>query len=412
MIGTIVIVGGGIAGVSTAAALRSAGFAGDLTLVDAGEFPYDRPPLSKDFLLGNKTRADLALQPPRWYDDNKVRLINHTRVTAIRPDLGGIELADSAFLGADRVVLATGGQAGRLPVSGLDSPRVHVLRTVDDAERLRDALTNLACAQRVLVVGAGLIGAEAASTAVDLGCEVVLADPVGPPLTAAVGVELAEWLHSRHTARGIRTVPAAIGAVHDTGDAVHAEIPGFASCAGFDAVVLGVGMVPDTALAEAAGLETDRGIVIDPGRTTSNPAVLAVGDATRIRRDGVLQPRTEHWEAARHDGSAAAATLLGHALPDEPVPWFWTDRHRLHVEVVGEMRAARHTVVRGDLGKPPFAVFGLTDDRVVAAAGVDHPTAVRAARRLISSGTTVDSAHLADTTTDLRALLRGRPAAR
>ncbi|WP_245676313.1 NAD(P)/FAD-dependent oxidoreductase [Nocardia niwae] len=404
MIGSIIVVGGGIAGVSTAAALRSGGFTGDLILVEAGDLPYDRPPLSKEFLLGTKNHADLALQAPQWYDDNKIRLITGRRAVALRTATGRVELSDGTELTADRVVLATGGQAARPAIPGLDGPRIHVLRTIEDAEVLRAAL---APGARLLVVGAGLIGAEIASTAVDLGCDVVIADPVSPPLAAALGPEIAEWLHGRHALRGVRTVTAAIGSARDIGHSVAVELPGGDGGEHFDAVVLGVGMRPDIALAEAAGLKVDRGIVVDPTRTTSNPAVLAVGDPARIRHDGVVRARTEHWDAARHDGMVAAATLLGATPPADPAPWFWTDRHGLHVEAIGHLADADRTVLRGTIDAAPFSAFGLAGDRVVAAVAVNDSTAVRAARRLIERRTTVDPDRLADLGTELRALLRG-----
>lgn len=404
MVAGVVIVGGGIAGVSTAAALRGGGFAGDLTLVDAGEFPYDRPPLSKDFLLDGKDLAGIALQQPQWYDDNKVRLVNRTTVTALRPGSGGVELSDGTTISADRVVLATGGRAARPPIPGGDSARVHVLRTAEDAGRLRGALSPGA---RVLVVGAGLIGAEVASTAIDLGCEVVLVDPVRTPLAAAVGADVAAWLHDRHEQRGITTVCAGVEFLRDTTSGIEAVLTGGAEPREFDAVVLGVGMVPDTALAAAAGLRVDGGTVVDPQHRTSNPAVLAVGDSARIWRDGLPPARSEHWDAAQRGGQRAAATILGAPAPAQTAPWFWTDRHGLHVEVIGEMAAAEQTVVRGTFGTSPFSVFGVRDGYVVAAVGVGDSNAVRAARRMIDRTLAVDVAKLADVAVDLRRLLRG-----
>ena len=404
MVNRVVVVGGGIAGVSTVTALRTGGFDGDLTVVDAGEFPYDRPPLSKEFLKADRDLKDIALQPAQWYDDQAVRLVNLTTVTALRPGIAGVELSDGTTLSADRVVLATGGRAARPPIPGSDSPRVHVLRTAEDAERLR---TVLAPGARVLVVGAGLIGAEVASTALDLGCEIVLTDPVRPPLTGALGAEVAAWLHEVHAQRGITTVQAGVESFTEVGAGIEARLAGEDEPRVVDVVVLGVGMVPETALAEAAGLEVDRGIVVDAGQVTSNPAILAVGDPTRTRRNGMLLPRTEHWEAAQHDGERAATTILGVAARAESAPWFWTDRHHLHVEAVGEMAAASTTVLRGRLGEPPFAAFGLREGRLVGAVGVDDSTAVRAARRMIDRGIAVDPTRLADTAVDLRRLLRG-----
>src|SRR6201987_1532375 len=163
---SVVIIGEGIAGVSTAAALRTGGFDGDLTLVDAGEFPYDRPPLSKDYLAGRVDLKSIALQSPQWYDDHRVRLISQTNVDELRTDLGAVQLSDGTTLPADKVVLATGGRAARPPIGGGDSRGIHALRTADAADRLRVALASRA---RILIVGAGLIGAEVASTARELG---------------------------------------------------------------------------------------------------------------------------------------------------------------------------------------------------------------------------------------------------
>lgn len=396
----IVVVGGGVAGVSTAAALRAGGFDGELTLVDAGEFPYDRPPLSKAYLAGDTDLKDLALRPPQWYDEQDVRLVTATAVAALRPAEGGVELADGRLLPADRVVLATGGGAARLPVPGAAGERVHVLRTAGDADRLRAAL---APGARLLVVGAGLIGAEVASTAADLGCQVVLADPVAVPLAAALGAELASWLHGLHARRGVVTVQAGVESFAPAEDGVEARFPGGLAPRVFDAVVLGVGMVPETALAAAAGLETDRGVVVDTRQVTSNPAVLAVGDAARTRG----RSPSGHWESARHDAARAAAAVLGAPPPEPAAPWFWTDRHGRHVEAVGHMPSAGQIVVRGSFDDPRFALFGLRDGLVVAAASVDDPNAVRAARRLIERRKPADAGRLSDPSVNLRTLLRG-----
>lgn len=391
----IVVVGGGISGVSTVAALRSGGFDGDLTLVDAGEFPYDRPPLSKDLLKGAKNLDDIALQPRCWYEDKLVRLIPRTTVTALRADIGGVELGDGTTLRADRVVLATGGSAARPSIPGVDSPLVHVVRTVEDVDRLRCAMMPGA---RVLVVGAGLIGAEVASTAVDMECDVVLVDPVLPPLISVVGPEVASWLHDLHARRGVRTVHTRIESFVD--DGLHVEVPGIGV---FDVVVLGLGMIPDTELARAAGLDVGRGVLVDRCQVTSNPAVLAVGDSARVRGG----TPAGHWESAQHGGQRAATTMLGLPAPQATAPWFWTDRHHRHVEVVGKVAGAGTNVVRGLFGVPPFSVFGLRGDRVVGAVAVDDPISARAARRLIDRGVAVDRADLADSAADLRKLLRG-----
>jgi 3-phenylpropionate/trans-cinnamate dioxygenase ferredoxin reductase subunit len=400
---TVVVVGGGIAGVSTIAALRAGGFDGELTLVDAGDIPYDRPPLSKDYLAGRTEFNDIALQRPQWYGDHYVRLITQATVAALRTDVGAVELGDGTIVPADRVVLATGGGASRPPIPGADSPRVHVLRTAEDADRLRAVLVPGA---RILIVGAGLIGAEVASTARQLGCEVVLVDPVAPPLASAVSPGVATWLHGLHEKHDVTTVQAAVESFDETANGISVTLAGEDAPRKFDAALLAVGMAPETALAETAGLHVDRGIVVDAGQVTSNRAVLAVGDVARGCVDGVLARRSEHWEAAQLDGQRAAARILGIAPPADTAPWFWTDRYDIHVEVVGELDNATRFAHRGVLGQPPFSVFGLRDGRLVAAVAVDDSTAVRASRRIIDRGIPVDPDELTDSTTDLRKLLK------
>jgi NADPH-dependent 2,4-dienoyl-CoA reductase/sulfur reductase-like enzyme len=397
----VVVVGAGIAGVSTVAALRAEGFDGELTIVEAGRFPHDRPPLSKDYLAGRASLANLALKPESWYYEHAVRLITGTSVVRLDTHRAEVTLSTGPALRADRVVLATGGAAIR-PASFGEDHRIHVLRTVDDADRLRQALLPDA---RILVVGAGLIGGEVAATATELGCRVTLVDLVETPLSTAVGRDVAAWLHGLHGTRGIRTVVAAIGALRPDDDTIWVTLTD-GSENSFDAVVVGVGMESVTELARWAGLEIDRGVVVGPDQATENRAVLAVGDAARTRRNGQLVPRSEHWEAATVDGRRAAATIVGAAAPAATAPWFWTDRHGHHVEVVGELARATYSVVRGMVGEPPFSVFGFHGVRLVGAVSVDDPNAVRAARRLIDRAVRVEPAALADPAVDLRQLLR------
>ncbi|TQL66272.1 NAD/ferredoxin-dependent reductase-like protein [Nocardioides albertanoniae] len=416
-VASVVVVGGGIAGVSTVTELRKNGYAGGLTLLTADPFPYDRPPLSKAYLSGAKDLESIALQAPEWYAGQRIDVIRGL-AAALDPAAGTVTLSDGRQLSADRIVLATGGWPlwpdiervvrGLLdrPPAGSGIPRsttgIHLLRSAEDADGLRAVLLPGA---RLLVVGAGLIGAEVTSTARKLGCEVVLVDPANPPIAAAVGAQVAEWLHSLHALHGAETVTATVEKVESTNAGVVAQIAGEASPRTFDAVLLAVGMVPDTAMAKEAGLDVDNGVVVDDHQVTSHPTVLAVGDCAR--RQG--HRRAEHWEAAVHDGARAAATILGVDAPAASAPWFWTDRYDLHVEVVGEMHepeGEHEQVVRGTLGEPPFTVFTLRGERVVGAVAVDDPKAVRAARRMIDRGVDVRAADLADPSTDLRQLLR------
>ncbi|SDK08963.1 Reductase C-terminal [Nocardioides sp. YR527] len=418
-VSSVLVVGGGIAGVSTVAELRKNGFVGELTLLSADAVPYDRPPLSKDYLAGARDLESIALQPAEWYADQRVSLVGDTVAVAMRPDAGEVELADGQVLTADRIVLATGGRAvlpaiaqvrrdvpaalptGKRRERPVVSP-IHVLREVSDADRLR---TSLVPGARLLIVGGGLIGAEVASTARGLGVEVVLVDPLAPPLAAAVGIEVATWLHGLHADHGVEALTTTVETLLESPTGIAAQLKGEPDSREFDAVLLAVGLVPEAGLAEAAGLETSRGILVDADQTTSHPSVLAVGDCSRLRD----HHRAEHWEAAQLDGARAAATILGSPPPPATAPWWWSDRYGLHVEGVGEMRspdAEHQTVVRGVVGEPPFAVFTLRGERLLGAVAVDDANAAKAARRLIDRAADVRASDLADPTQSLRTLLR------
>jgi 3-phenylpropionate/trans-cinnamate dioxygenase ferredoxin reductase subunit len=413
--GTVAVVGGGIGGVATVAALRAGGYAGELLLLDRAEFPYDRPPLSKEYLAGTRHRQQIALQRPEWYVEQRVQLIGGAEVTAVVPaaDEVSVELADGRVLVADHVVLATGGRAARPPIPGSDSAKVFVIRDAEDADALRAVLTSVhGRSSRLLVVGGGLIGAETASTAHALGAEVVLVDPLDPPLAAAVGPEVARYLHHQHTAHGIETLVTGLESVQETATGVAVQLRDEPAAREFDAIVLGVGMVPNTELAEAAGLEVDRGVLVDETQATSHPRVFAIGDCARLTG----HRRAEHWEAAQHDGQRVAATIMGTPPPATTASWWWSDRHDRHVEGAGTMRdadAAHAVVVRGRIGEAPFSVFtlrvraGSSTGVVIGAVAVDDSNAVRAARRMIDRATVVDIEKLADPRTDLRKLLRG-----
>ncbi|PBC77071.1 NAD/ferredoxin-dependent reductase-like protein [Streptomyces sp. TLI_235] len=396
----IAVVGAGLAAVSTCDALRAQGYDGRLIVLSAERgLPYDRPPLSKDVLLGKAHREDVLLRPEAWYEQQHIDLRDGAVVRSIRPDEGAVELADGSSVEADRVVLATGGTPRALPVPGGDDPAVHLLRTFGDAERLRERLLPGAS---VVVVGAGLIGAETAAVAVALGCRVTLVDPVPVPLVAAVGEKIAEALHRRHSSAGIQVVAAGVERIERVGDQLHVYLAGHGAPVNADAVVAGIGIRPAVELAEAAGLHVENGIVVRPGQHTSHPNVFAVGDVARLAGHRV---RHEHWEAAQRDGQAAASGLLGLPLQDPGAPWFWSDRHGSRLEAVGTMADAERTVVRSSAESEAFTVFGLRAGSLVAAASIDRPRDVKAARRIIDRGVQVEPAQLADENTDLRTLL-------
>ncbi|MBE2997523.1 FAD-dependent oxidoreductase [Nocardiopsis sp. HNM0947] len=409
---SVCVVGGGLAAVSTAAELRAQGFTGRVTLLSAEEHPpYDRPPLSKDVLLGRITYDEAALRPAQWYTDHDIDLYLGERVVSLDPAGPTVLTERGEQVRAGAVVLATGGVPRRLPAALVRPERTHVLRTLDDARGLRAAL---APGTRVLCVGAGLIGAEAAAAAGALGASVTVIDPVGVPLVPLLGEQIATALHGLHHSNGVRTLQGALGQVHEGSDGTltcTVDTAGGPEKVTADVLLTGIGTDPDPSLAADAGLETDRGVLVDARRATSAPGVYAVGDLAQAHPGTEERPQHgEHWENALKDAGAAAASILGNPVPAQGAPWFWSDRHGVHLEAVGTMSEADHTVVRGDVDSGSFTVFGLRGDRCVAAASLDRPHDIRAARRLVDRAVPVEADALADIVRPLKSLLR-RPAA-
>jgi NADPH-dependent 2,4-dienoyl-CoA reductase/sulfur reductase-like enzyme len=304
-------------------------------------------------------------------------------------------------LEGDAVVLAAGGRARRLPVPGGDLPGVVSLRDRADADTLRDALRP---GMRLVIVGAGLIGAEVAATAVKAGAQVVLVDPVPVPLVPAVGEELAEILQAMHAQHGVEVVQGIPTQVVADGRTLLLDVEqrGGRSRLAADLVLCAIGIEVDTTLADSAGLVVEGGIVVDAAGRTSHPAVWAAGDGIRIRgADGVLRRRSEHWEAALLSGTATACGLLGEDIPERPPAWFWSDRYGVHVEAVGSMASEGSTVLRED-GRKRLAFRVTPDGILVGCAAIDGGKDLRAAKRLIVRGTRVGLDELADPTVDLR----------
>jgi len=376
----IVVVGAGLAGARSVQELRAQGFRGELVLVGAEpHLPYDRPPLSKDVLRGKVDST--ALDVP-WAELN-VQLRLRTAATGLRDGVLETERGELAY---DGLVLATGARA-RLPAL-LAGPSTHVLRTLDDALRLRAALVP---GSRVVVVGAGWIGAEVASAAVAAGCRCTVVELGGAPLAGALGQV------------GALTVPwyAAAGVDLRLHTAVERVEVGAVVLAGgerlaADVVVVGVGAVPDVEWLAGSGLELDDGVVVDEHLAASLPGVVAVGDCAAwwSRRFGT-RLRVQHWDDALHAPAVAASTVLGVPVVHDPVPYFWSEQLGHLLQHVGHAAAADRVVHRGRPGDPDgCAVAWLAGEQLVALLAMDRPRDLAQARKRI--GTPVDAERLAD----------------
>ncbi len=403
---TFVVIGAGIAGVRAAAALRAEGFDGRLVLVGAEpHLPYDRPPLSKELLRGTESPADICLHPEAFYDAAAIELRLGAEVARLLPGERQVVLATGDTLPADKVLLCTGGVPRRLDVPGSDLGGVHYLRSLDDALAIRDGLTDGA---RVVVVGAGWIGAEVAASARQVGCEVTIVEIASTPLARVLGDDVGRVYAQLHRERGV-DLRTGVGVVRIEGhERVGAIVTSDERSIPADLVVVGVGMQPVTRLAEESGIAVDGGILVDVFGGTSIAGTFASGDVvSRLDARTGRRVRVEHWQSAQRHAVATAKSMLGQRQPFAEVPWFWSDQYAVNLQLVGDPLAAdSRVVIRGDLEDLDCTAFYLRGEKLVAALGLNRPRDVRAATDLIAGGSPVDRKTLADPDIDLRALAK------
>jgi 3-phenylpropionate/trans-cinnamate dioxygenase ferredoxin reductase component len=402
---TFVIIGAGVAGVRAAEALRSEGFDGRVVLA-GGEphLPYDRPPLSKQLLKGIQSPTDIHLHPEHFYARAEIDLRLGTEVTQLLPRERRVLLATGEALRADKVLLCTGGVPRRLDVPGCSLGGVYYLRSLDEALAIRGHLTSGAS---VVIVGAGWIGAEVAASARELDCHVTVVEVAPIPLSRALGADIGRVYAQLHRGRGV-DLRTEVGVARINGhDAVREVVLTDGHAVAADLVVVGVGMVPATRLAEESGLAVDNGILVDEYGETSVAGVFAAGDvANRLDARTRRRVRLEHWQSAQRHAVSTAKSMLGQRQPFGEVPWFWSDQYGLTLQMAGDPIGADEVVSRGDMEDLSFASFYLERGRLAAAVGVNRPRDVRAAMKLIEVGCPVDRSALADPSFDLRQLAK------
>ncbi|KIA63066.1 NAD(P)/FAD-dependent oxidoreductase [Nocardia vulneris] len=404
-----VIVGGGLAAAKLAEALRANDFPGSVTMIGAEEhLPYERPPLSKEHLLGKKALAEFTVDPAQWYRDHNVDLRLGTTVTGLDPAAKTVELPDGSTVAYDKLALATGSTPRTLSIPGADAPNVYTLRTINDSDTLIELFAS--AAQRIVIIGAGWIGLEVAAAARTAGVEVTIVESAEQPLLGALGPEMGAVfaeLHRSHgvdlrlgakiseitTREGIAT-DLATGVKLDDGSTIEAE-----------AVLVAVGAEPNVELAEAAGLAVDGGVLVDEHLVTSDADIVAVGDIA-AQQHPVLghRIRVEHWANALNQPAVAAATMLGKQASYDRLPYFFTDQYDLGMEYTGYAApgAYARVVTRGDVAGREFVAFWLDgDDRVLAGMNVNVWDVTDRIKELILNGAPADPDALADTSKPL-----------
>ena len=369
MTAPIVIVGGGLAAGTAVSELRDRGHHGDVVvLAEEAHVPYERPPLSKGFLVGEKDAGSTYVHPPDWYAEHDVDLRTGVRVERVDPGAHQVLTSAGEALAYSSLLLATGARPRRLPLEPTNDVQVGYLRTLDDAETLR---TLLGDGRRLLVVGGGWIGLEVAASARQMGTAVTIVEPAEQPLLAVLGTEIGARFAAAHRGHGVdlRTRTGLDGL--DGGAAVLSD----GSRVDVDAVLIGIGVVPNDDLAREAGLATDNGVLVDAGLRTSDPDVYAAGDVANIEHP-VLgeQVRVEHWQNAIDQGRAVARSQLGETVSFAELPYFFTDQYDLGMEYFGHvgMRGFDDLQIESGESDDAFACFWSRGDRLVAAMHVNQ----------------------------------------
>jgi 3-phenylpropionate/trans-cinnamate dioxygenase ferredoxin reductase component len=377
---TYVIVGAGLAGAKAAETLRAEGFDGRVVLVGREpELPYERPPLSKSYLVRQSPFEEAQVHDEAWYEAQSVDLLRGTEIMELRPGEHTVVLADGEELRYDRLLLATGALPRRPPIPGADRDGVLTLRTVGDSDALH------AAAERgggLAIVGAGWIGCEVAASARTLGAEVTLIEQVQRPLERVLGPQLGDFFAEVHREEGVE-LRMGVG-VQEIADGRVVLSGGEEVRA--DAVLIATGVAPDTRLAEAAGLDVDNGVVVDEHLRTSAPDVWAAGDIARApyARWGGRRMRVEHWANAIDQGTAAAKAMLGRDS-EEPLPYFFTDQYDVGMEYAGVHGEGDTPRIDGELERAGFEVLWTDGDgRVTAGMHVNRWDAMERIRGLVS----------------------------
>jgi len=406
--GAYVIVGASLAGAKAAEALRAQGFAGPVILIgDETERPYERPPLSKGYLLGSEERDSIYVHAPDWYDEHDVDLRLGTAVTSIDPAAHDVTLADGSRIGYARLLLATGSSPRHLQLPGADLPGVLYLRRVGDSEQIR---ATFQAASRVVVIGAGWIGLEATAAGRAANVEVTLLEAADLPLLRVLGPEVAQVFADLHSEHGVDArYGAGVAEITAAGGRASGVLLADGTHVAADAVIVGVGIRPNTQLAEAAGLEVRNGIVVDSQLRTSDPDIFAAGDVANAAHPLLgTHIRVEHWANALNQPQVAARAMLGQDVTYDRVPYFYTDQYDLGMEYSGYVEPGGYdqVVFRGDVGKREFIAFWLRSGRVLAGMNVNVWDVNDAIQDLVRAGRPADIGKLADPAVPLEEVAR------
>lgn len=413
----VVIVGGGQAGYQTAASLRAEGYDGPVFLIgDEPHAPYQRPPLSKAFVLGKQDQARIALRPESYYPDHRIEFLAGQKAVAIDRVARRVRLDSGKDLDYDTLVLALGSRNRTLPVSGATLDGVCYLRTLAEAIEIKQRIEQ---AQQVVIIGGGFIGLEIAASARTLGKPVTVIEALPRLMPRVVAPSVSEFFLTSHTAKGVEILLTA--KVQEIQGAIHS--PDRATVEGVlldngrripaDLVVVGIGVLPNAELAAAAGLPIGNGIEANEYLCTPDDRVFAIGDCaeypTAFLGDSSCRVRLESVQNAVDQAVCVARTIVGKSAPYSATPWFWSDQFDIRLQMAGLSGGYDQTVVRGALESGKFSVFYFRQGKFCAADSVNSPADHQAARKLIGSGTMLTPDQASDESVSLKLKVGDRP---
>ena len=398
------MVGAGQAGGRAVEAMRAAGFDGRIQLVGAeAHVPYERPPLSKKLLTGDVGPQSTYLHDAAFYHDRRIELRLGVEAVAIGREDRSLRLSTGETLAYDKLLLTTGARVRRLPIAGAELPGVHYLRRMEDSLAIGKQLV---AGARLVVIGGGFIGLEAAAAARAQGCEVTLLEAAELVMNRVVAPEISRFYEELHRVNGVDihtgvTVLELIG-----GERVEAVVCEGGPICPADLVIVGVGVEADAGLAEAAGLAVDNGIVVDRHGRSSDENIFAAGDVANHPNEILgRRLRLESWQNAQNQAIAVARVMCGGSDPYQELPWFWSDQYGLNLQMIGLPEEWDRLVIRGDMAAHKFIAFYLRDHAVIGANAVNSPRELRYARMLMEKAVRPDPAALADQDIPLKSLL-------
>ena len=397
----MVIIGCGQAGGQAAASLRQEKYEGPITMIGQEPYiPYQRPPLSKQYLSGEQEKEKLSLRQESFYSEKEINLKLETSVLSLDPRKKELQLENDETVTYDKLLVATGGRPRKLEVDGHTLKGIHYLRNIDDVDAIK---TQMRTSQNLVIVGGGYIGLEVASVAIKRGLTVSVLEMESRILERVTTEEMSAFYHQLHTDEGVNILTSTQAKAFKGSETVESVVCGDHEIPA-DLVIVGIGILPNTEMAEAAGLETNNGLVVDEHCRTSNEHIFAAGDCTN-HPNPILNRRLrlESVPNAMEQGRVAASNMLGGSKSYASMPWFWSDQYEHKLQMVGFSKDSDQSVVRGDMESKSFTVFYLKDGSIIAADSVNNPKEFMASKQLVGKKASTEA--LADTSIELKTLI-------